>query len=389
MLRWLSLLVLLVTATPAFAATPAPRDVEIAAPDGAVLKATYFAAAQPGPAVLLLHMCNTNRSSWEPVGRQLSEAGIHALTLDYRGFGESAGGRFDTLPPQERQKLITEKWPGDVDAAFAYLLSQPGVDKSRIGAGGGSCGVAQAVHVARRHPEVKSLVLLAGPPDRAGRDFLRQTRWLPIFTSAAADDQFDDNAPQSMRWLAEISGNPRNKFVGYTDGKHGTEIFGPHPELAQQIVVWYVDTLVKAPADPQSAVAVTTTPVSEFWALLDRPGGSTKAAEMFHEARRRDPSIFFFPEGVMNQVAYERLQAGQVKEAIELFTLNVEAYPASANAQDSLGDGYLAAGQNELAVAASEKCLRLLAAYKGDERLKKLIEQSAQQKIDKLKAAPK
>jgi predicted alpha/beta hydrolase len=137
---------------------PAPRDVDISAPDGLKLKATYYAAAKPGPGVLLLHMCNTTRKSWEPVGRQLVAAGINALTMDYRGFGESGGDRFEN-DPQKQQQVVTEKWPGDVDAALAYLLAQPGVDKNRIGAGGGSCGVNQAVQVARRHAgEVKSLV---------------------------------------------------------------------------------------------------------------------------------------------------------------------------------------------------------------------------------------
>ena len=74
---------------------PAPRDVTLSAADGTALKATYYAAAQPGPAVLLLHMCNTTRKSWEPLGPQLAAAGIHALSVDYRGFGESGGDRFD------------------------------------------------------------------------------------------------------------------------------------------------------------------------------------------------------------------------------------------------------------------------------------------------------
>ena len=228
--------------------------MDVTAPDGAALKATYYAAAAPGPAVLLLHMCNTTRQSWDPVGRQLSAAGIHALALDYRGYGDSPGDRHDTLPAPQRQTLVTDTWPGDIDAALAYLQSQPGVDKTRVGAGGGSCGVQQAVQLARRHPQVRSLVLLAGGTDRAGLAFLQRTQWLPVFAAAAADDQYDQQAPQSMQWLAELSGNPRNRFVGFADGRHGTEIFEPHPELVTQIVDWYVDTLVKAPADPGTAV---------------------------------------------------------------------------------------------------------------------------------------
>src|SRR6201988_5498417 len=73
---------------------PSRKDVDILAPDGTKLRATFFGAAKPGPGVLLLHMCNTTRKSWEPVAVGLSEAGINALTIDNRGFGESGGARF-------------------------------------------------------------------------------------------------------------------------------------------------------------------------------------------------------------------------------------------------------------------------------------------------------
>src|SRR5262245_61237009 len=187
---------LLLGAAVSAAAQPAPRDVDIAAPDGGKLRATYYAAAAPGPAVVLLHMCNTTRVSWVPVAQQLSAAGIHALTVDNRGFGESAEAA-EKSSPQE-QPAIRQKWPADFDAVFAYLVSQPGVDKTRVGAGGGSCGVNNAVRLASRHPEVRSLVLLAGPTDGAGVNYLLQNPWIPIFTAAAADDQFSSAAPQEM-----------------------------------------------------------------------------------------------------------------------------------------------------------------------------------------------
>src|SRR5262245_59609296 len=96
------------------AAPPQSRNVDIAAPDGVTLKATYFDASRPGPVVLLMHMCNTTRSSWEPVALQLAGAGIGALTIDNRGFGESGGPRFDPNQP-DVQAQLREKWPGDFD----------------------------------------------------------------------------------------------------------------------------------------------------------------------------------------------------------------------------------------------------------------------------------
>jgi dienelactone hydrolase len=379
-------LVLLAFSSSALAqGSPAPRDVSIRAADGIDLKATYYAAAQPGPAVLLLHMCNSTRKSWEPLAPQLATAGIHALSVDYRGFGESGGERFDAVTPQDAQRIVTEKWPGDIDAAYEFLVSQPGVDKTRVGAAGGSCGVTHAVRLAQRHPEVRSLALLAGALDPEGITFLTGTPWLPIFAAAASDDQFDNNAPETMRWILALSGNPRNKFSGFRDGKHGTEIFGPHPELPKQMVAWYTDTLITRPADPKAAAGVKNSPVREFWRKAVSPNGVADAVQMFYDLAQRQQRVALFTEGQLNQLGYYHLQAGRAGEAIRLFRLNTFVYPSSANTYDSLGDAYLANGQNELALRMSERAIELLEKDRSPEDRKKAIRDSAQQKIAKLK----
>ncbi|MCM2258805.1 MAG: hypothetical protein NDJ94_24485, partial [Vicinamibacteria bacterium] len=40
-------------------------ELDLKAPDGTTLKATYFAAERPGPGVVLLHMCNSQRRAWD------------------------------------------------------------------------------------------------------------------------------------------------------------------------------------------------------------------------------------------------------------------------------------------------------------------------------------
>jgi pimeloyl-ACP methyl ester carboxylesterase len=117
----LAILVALVSAIACLAQdAPAPRNVDLSASDGTKLKATYFAASKPGPGVLLLHQCNQQRHSWDAVAARLAASGIHVLTLDYRGYGESGGTPYKDLPPGEPGRLELEKWPGDVDVAFAY-----------------------------------------------------------------------------------------------------------------------------------------------------------------------------------------------------------------------------------------------------------------------------
>lgn len=382
-----SLIVLLSSAPGLAQGLPTPREVTIAAPGGGDLRGTYHAAAQPGPAVLLLHMCNATRRSWDPLATQLAAAGIHALAIDYRGFGESAGDRFEGLPAAEAQRVIDETWPGDIDAAFRFLLSQPGVDPARIGAAGASCGVNQAVRLAQRHREVRSLALLAGSVDPPAIAFLTDTPWLPIFAAAASDDPFDPNAQATMRWILALSGNPRNRFAGFREGKHGTEIFARHPELVKQTAAWFHETLAARLADPSAPVNVKSSPVREFWRKAVSPTGVAEAVQMFYDVAAGRNPVVLFTEGQMNQLGYYHLQAGRAAEAIRLFRLNTLVFPTSANTFDSLADAYLANGQHELALRMSERALELLPKDRASEALKNAIRESAEQKIAKIKEA--
>ncbi len=230
---------------------PAPRVVDLTAPDGVILKATFFAAAQPGPGVLLLHQCNRQRKVWDDLAERLAASGINVLTVDFRGYGESGGKGPDKVSSvQEADQIVKEQWPADVDLAFRYLQTQPSVNRSVIGAGGASCGVNQAVQLALRHPEVRSLVLLSEATDHSGRQFLHNSPNLPLFLAAADDDFNDPGVVEIMQWLYDISPDPANKFVHYSVGGHGVVMFAAHPELPGMIVDWFNATLRNSPAPP-------------------------------------------------------------------------------------------------------------------------------------------
>src|SRR6184192_2898738 len=194
----------------------AVRVVDLKASDGTILKASYFAAAKPGPGVLLLHQSNRTRDSWDGLARQLAAAGINTLTLDMRGFGESGGTPNTKLTDEERAKVRAMR-PGDVETAFQYLVSQPGVKRDVIGVGGaGSFGVLPSVEIARRHSaEVKSLVLLSGETLQDGLQFLRQASQLPGLFVAADDDEYPPTV-EAMEWLYINSSSPGKKFVHYS-----------------------------------------------------------------------------------------------------------------------------------------------------------------------------
>jgi dienelactone hydrolase len=161
---------------------PAPRFGDIKSADGTLLKATYYPAGKHGPGVILFHQNNRTRTSWDDVAHQLAAAGINTLTVDSRGHGESGGTR----------GYAKQKWQADVEAAFQFLISQPGVQRDVIGlAGPGSDGVINAVETASLYPnEVKSLVLMSGETFRPGIEFLHKASQLPELFIVADTDEY-------------------------------------------------------------------------------------------------------------------------------------------------------------------------------------------------------
>jgi dienelactone hydrolase len=360
-------------------------DVDLKAADGTTLKATYFAAERPGPGVVLLHMCNSQRKAWDGLGALLAARGIHAIAVDYRGYGESGGQPMNQLSNRERQRVVGELWPGDIRAVLAHLVAQPGVDRARIGAAGGSCGVDNAVRLAMRQPEVKTLVLLAGRTGQAGEEYLAESAWLPVLGVAAEDD---GPAVRDMRWLVGFSSHAASRVKAYSSGGHGTDLFAKHADLEPMIADWFEQHLVKTPVVASTAIGPPG-PSARVLEDLRAPGGGARVLTRYHEARGAGTTVDIPSPTSLNALGYEALQGGRAADAVALFRLNVEAYPESANALDSLADGYLAAGDKVKALEFARKALDALARdTQTPEDFKARIRESAEQKIQQLRATP-
>lgn len=222
----------LLTGALALAAETQKKDVDLKASDGTTLKGTYFSPERPGPAILLLHQCNMDRHAWDGLAQDLANAGFHVLTFDFRGFGDSGGKTTDAA---ERRKVMQEKWPGDVDTAYAYLLEQKGVDKNRVAAGGASCGVTQSSDLAARHHEIHTLMLLSGQASAATKEYLTATPSVAVFGAAS---EGDTNAAKGIREAVGASKNPHATLKIYDGTEHGVPMFAKHADLEPMIVSW-------------------------------------------------------------------------------------------------------------------------------------------------------
>jgi tetratricopeptide (TPR) repeat protein len=233
------------------------------------------------------------------------------------------------------------------------------------------------------------LVLLSGPTNMQGRQFLRDSANLPVFFGVADDDEFPGTV-QAVEWLYSLTPNSGKKFIHYVNGGHGAEMFPVHPELLGTIVEWYVTTLIKTPGRaPVVKDAPAIPPEVHDLDLIEQPGGATKVAKELQDARDHDRKVALMPEAMVNTMGYEHLQTGDVKGAVEILKLNVVEYPNSANVYDSVADAYLADGQKDLARQNTKRALELLASDKTDnEHMRDAIKESAERKMKQLGDAP-
>jgi pimeloyl-ACP methyl ester carboxylesterase len=356
------------------------RDVDLKSGDGTILKGTYFAAAKPGPGVLLFHQSNRTRKSWDELAAQLAALGIHVLTVDSRAHGES-GGKYDTAA--NRAAYWKTWWQSDLDAAFQYMSSQAGVNREAIGAGGaGNLGVQSAIEIARRHPaQVKSLVLLSGETERLGMEFLHQASRLPQLYVIDDNDEYPPTQ-EEMKMLYITASSPIKKLVHYSQaedapwlwyetfldsgkvpakGGHGTDMFKPHPELPGIIVDWFKRTLLKTPVPPMADTLASAEVLNQL--NFGGIAGVAHVKQQLLEARKKDPQAQLFPEVTADSIGEDYQRDGDAKTALEVFKLLELAYPQSADVQNDLADAYLANSQKDMAREHAQRVLSLLDSH--------------------------
>ncbi|MBC7911206.1 MAG: hypothetical protein H7Y30_11935, partial [Pyrinomonadaceae bacterium] len=83
------------------------------------------------------------------------------------------------------------------------------------------------------------------------------------------------------------------------------------------------------------------------------------AKKRFWEYKNDPANAYLNPEGAVNTLGYRLMEMRRLEQAIEVFKMNVEAFPQSANTYDSLGEAYMNAGNKELAIKNYEKSVAM------------------------------
>jgi tetratricopeptide (TPR) repeat protein len=122
----------------------------------------------------------------------------------------------------------------------------------------------------------------------------------------------------------------------------------------------FFTTLIKtpghAPADSLAAGSILN--------QLQTPGSVPQVKRQLRDARNEDPQAQLWPEAALDIIGEDYQRAGDIKNAIEIFQLNLLAYPNSADAHYNLADAYLADGQKGLARQYAEEALAMMDSHK-------------------------
>jgi tetratricopeptide (TPR) repeat protein len=95
----------------------------------------------------------------------------------------------------------------------------------------------------------------------------------------------------------------------------------------------------------------------------------------YRELKAKQPETYNFEEGELNGLGYSLMRNGKIKDALEIFKLNVEMYPKASNPYDSLAEAYANLNQKDLAIANYKKALELDPKNTSASEQLKLLEQ--------------
>lgn len=191
------------------------QDVEFKSEDGIQLAGTLYSPPTKNkvPGVILAHMYQNNKKSWDSFARKLAKQGYAALAFDFRGWGESEGG--GDIPDMYL----------DVLAAANYLANFSLVDRERIAVVGASMGGMSAVIAGAKSSLIDAVVTICAPSSWQGSEpieYVDQISPRPILVIAAADDAHLDLRVAKMLYLK--AGEPR-QWLALKTNRHGTDIF--------------------------------------------------------------------------------------------------------------------------------------------------------------------
>jgi len=199
--------------------------------------------------------------------------------------------------------------------------------------------VKETIHTSNR------ILRLTVCGDEATATVLQQ--WYRMQMVAGKLRRVETNAVQDEHWIKTPDGLKRTYIeeikdgAAFIDGKRVDTTKPLDPEAPPY-----------DPYDPRPKQPVAD---ALFPIIMDK--GIEAALGQFNALKQSND--YYVTEFQLNNLGYRLLGVKKVREAIEIFKLNVEAYPQSANVYDSLGEAYAVSGDKKLAIRNYQRAVEL------------------------------
>ncbi len=319
-----------------------------------------------------------------------------------------------SLPGPSDEQTFQSRTPDDLESsvrdmefAWSVLQTEPTIDKTQLAVIGHSVGAIEAVILGLRNGDISAVIALDGTygfqglssvlthsygyaPQRMQAAFLDLRR----AQGAQGNEPLDLSAVESFRHsdrtFITIGKMHHSDFTSFA--MIGAQFHAPLPtgyplngwnretgragyEEACKIVLSFLDAKLKSDSNVLGEIdllarqteaisvkhlASVPPPPSPLDAAAVAGANGLEAAKRAFVASCGDDNLAScMDESRFNTWGYNLLGQGHPKDALAVFQLNAWAHPQSANAQDSLADGYLSVNEKENARAAVQRAIVL------------------------------
>ncbi len=189
------------------------ETITFEAEDGTDLVGSYYHGS--GPSVILLHMLDHDRNTWNLFAEKLNKDNYTVLSIDLRGHGQS-NKDWKTFDEEDFLDMIF-----DVQAAKDFLKKQ-GADTKRIIIMGASIGANLALEHAAEDEDVRATILLSPGLNYKGLETEGPAEEIetPVLIVASEGDEY---SAKSSEKLDNLINNSKLKI--YPGDRHGTDLF--------------------------------------------------------------------------------------------------------------------------------------------------------------------
>lgn len=126
-------------------------------------------------------------------------------------------------------------------------------------------------------------------------------------------------------------------------------------------------------------------PISDVLYRAITEDGIEAALKKYDDFKANKSSEYDFSEVQLNNLGYRLLGEDKSEAALEIFKLNVKAFPESPNTYDSLGEAFMKTGDTKMAILNYEKVLAILPKASINEQQKQFLKQNAEAKLHMLR----